>query len=75
MAPTLDKLELLRRLSPVEAEEEADLLEEEFRTVSLASAMLFLAELDHEHEYRLCRSVAQHLLGEVPEPEDSGLGD
>lgn len=41
--------------------------------MSMADALLALAEIDNEREYQLCRLVAEHLLGKVPEPDDSDL--
>jgi hypothetical protein len=69
----LDKLELLRRLPAIETEKALEKDSEDLRQMSLSSALLMLAEIDHEHEYQLCHSVAQHLLGEAREPEDIEL--
>lgn len=38
--------------------------------MSLARSVLKLAGVNREEEYKLCRSVAERLLGRVPEPED-----
>jgi hypothetical protein len=69
----LDRRALLERLPPIEYDpgDEAD--EQEFERASLARALLNLAEVDQEREYLLCRSVADHLLGEIPEPDDLEL--
>lgn len=69
----VDRTALLKRLEAVKPDEEQRGWEEQLRRVSLQAALLHLAEIDHEHEYQLCRSVAQHLLGEVPEPEQIEL--
>lgn len=69
----LNKLELLERLPAVEVGEAAADDMAELRRLSLTTALLLLAEIDHEHEYELCRSAARHLLGEVREPEDLEL--
>jgi len=70
----LDKRKLLERLPAIDPKEELE-GEEEAQQVSLSTALLMLAEIDHEHEYALCRGVAEHLLGEAHEPEDVDLGE
>jgi hypothetical protein len=75
MAGELDKVALLGRLQPVEPEKERKGAEEHLRKISLASALLFLAEIDHQREYELCGSVARHFLGAIPEPEDIDVED
>lgn len=75
MAAELDKVALLSRLQPVEPERERKGAEDHLRKISLASALLFLAEIDHQREYELCGSVAKHFLGSVPEPEDIDIED
>lgn len=70
MGLKLDREKLLTRLPAIEPGETPDAASEDLRKLSLASAVRLLAEIDHENEVRLCRSVAQHLLGEVPEPEE-----
>lgn len=67
---TLDKLALLKRLDPIRYEKEQGKEEEHFRQMTMAGALLPLAQIDHEHEYVLCRAVAEQLLGTVPEPEE-----
>jgi hypothetical protein len=69
----IDKVELLKRLPTIEPEKALEEDSDDLRQMSLSSALLMLAEIDHEHEYQLCRSVAQHLLGEAREPEDIEL--
>lgn len=73
MNPHLDRTALLSKLEPVQPDEGDEQDKGRLRRISLAMALLSLAELDHEHEYQLCRSVANHLLGTVPEPEDLDL--
>lgn len=67
--PRPDRDRLLARLPPIEhhprAEEER-LLEQS----GLARVLPLLAGVDQEAEYRLCRELAEHLLGEVPEPPE-----
>ena len=53
------------------AEEGADDERDEMR---LSDALLLLARIKHEQEWQLCRSVAEHLLGRVPEPDDADIG-
>jgi len=69
----LDRTALLKLLEAVKPEKEQRGWEEQLRRVSLQAALLHLAEIDHEHEYQLCRSVARHLLGEVPDPGQAEL--
>jgi hypothetical protein len=64
----LDRRELLDRLPAVEPE--ADAGGREFEHASLGRALLNLVGLDQEREYALCRECAEHLLGQVPEPDD-----
>lgn len=68
---TADHGSLLDRLPPVEHRPSPDqdqLLEQD----SLARALLLMVRVDQEAEYRLCRDLAQHALGEVPEPGEQG---
>jgi hypothetical protein len=41
--------------------------------MSLPRSLLKLAGIDQEQEYRLCHSLAKHLLEKVPEPEEINL--
>jgi hypothetical protein len=75
MAGELDKTALLERLKPVEPEKDRKGAESHLRKISLASALLFLAEIDHPRELELCRAVAEHFLGSVPEPEEIDIED
>ena len=67
---SLDKKALLERLERIKHEPEADRQEDAARQMNLASVLLELAGVSHESEYALCRNVAEHLLGEVPEPDE-----
>ena len=67
---TVDRIRLLERLEPIEAEAERSDEEAYLERMSLSATLLTLAEVDHEREYQLCRAVAKHLLGHVHEPED-----
>ena len=71
----LDKRALLERLPAVKPDEELKGISFGFDQLSLSAALLKLAEIDHEHEYQLCRAVAEHLLGEAREPEELGPED
>jgi len=71
MADRTRWLERLREMRVAEKDFEAT-EDAALTRVSLGSSLLALAQIDHEHEYALCRSVAEHLLGAVPEPEDVG---
>lgn len=70
MPRELDKLALLKRLEPVQPEEKPGAEAEFFKKIHLGTALLALAEIDHERELKLCRQAAEHLLGQVPEPEE-----
>ncbi len=65
----VDRGELLDRLDPV-AYQPAPGDERLLNQGSLARVLLNLVEVDQEREYLLCRSVAEHLLGKAPEPDD-----
>lgn len=69
----VDRLSLLERLEPVRPEEERSDEEAYLQRMSLSATLLTLAEIDHEREYQLCRSVAKHVLGHVYEPEELEL--
>ena len=66
----LDRKKLLEQLPSVKYKKtegkEIDFLEK----MSLSRTLLALAEIDHEHEYELCRSIAEHLLENVPQPDE-----
>ena len=66
----LNKLALLGRLPDIPHEETSFGQDDELRQMSLGAALLMLAEINHDHEYELCREVARHLLGKAREPED-----
>lgn len=70
---TLDKIKLLERLERVKYEKDEEVESTFLERMSLAGALLALAEIDHEREYGLCRSIAEHLLKTVPEPDDINL--
>lgn len=68
---TADHAALLDRLPRVEykpAPDEDQLLEQ----ASLARTLLLMVRADQETEYQLCRDLAEHALGTVPEPGESG---
>ncbi|WP_371663784.1 hypothetical protein [Streptomyces sp. NBC_00280] len=64
---TADHSALLDRLPPIEhkpAPDQDQLLEQ----ASLSRVLLLMVRVDQEAEYRLCRDLAEHALGTVPEP-------
>jgi hypothetical protein len=67
---TLNKKELLDRLEPVELQEKEETADSILEEMNLGASLLKLAEIDHESEYQLCRSIAERLLENVPEPDD-----
>lgn len=73
MATGLDRELLLRRLDPVVYEPDKKRQDAQLNQMDIGEALQLLAELKHEREWELCRSVAKHLLGEVPEPDDGDL--
>jgi hypothetical protein len=72
MARALDKRALLETLGRIQYKKEGG-DRNPLEQMSLADALLALAEVDHEREFKLCRLVAEHLLGEVPAPDDVDL--
>lgn len=73
--PAVDKCVLLERLEPVEYERPSDQEGDDIEQMSLAACLLKLAEVIPEREFDLCRRLAEHLLGRVPEPESIDLED
>jgi hypothetical protein len=69
----INKVKLLKRLESVEYKEGEGIDSTFLEKINLSGALLHLAEIDQEGEYRLCRSIANHLLEEVPEPDDVDL--
>jgi hypothetical protein len=65
----LNKLGLLSKLPKTKPSETSVQDADQFGNISLARSLGLLAELDHEHEYKLCRAVAERFLGQVPEPD------
>ena len=64
---------LLDRLPPVEYRAAAD-NDRLFEEVSIAKALLLMLHVNQESEYLLCRELAEHALGSVPEPDEPGRG-
>lgn len=64
-----DPAPLLDRLPPVEYQPSAD-EDQLFDQASIAQVLLLLLKIDQESEYLLCRRLAGHVLGSVPEPAD-----
>jgi hypothetical protein len=62
-----DRAALLDRLPPVEHRPAAD-EEQLFEQAGLAQVLLLMVKVDQEAEYRLCRELAEHALGSVPDP-------
>ena len=67
--PRLDRSALLSRLERLTFQKPPERLDDQFEQISLSPALRSLAELTHEAEYRLVRSIALHFLGRVPEPD------
>ncbi|MBB4711776.1 hypothetical protein [Streptomyces luteogriseus] len=72
---TLDRAALLDRLPTVESRPAAD-EKQLFEQAGLARVLLLMVKVDQESEYLLCRELAAHALGSVPDPgEVSELGE
>jgi len=69
----LDRKALLENLSRVKYEKGDEKKSSFLEKMSLDRALLGLLQIDHEHEYELCKTVAQRLLKQVPEPDDIDL--
>ncbi|WP_406503500.1 hypothetical protein [Streptomyces sp. NBC_00212] len=68
--PQADRAGLLDRLPPVEHKPAAD-EDQLFEQSSLARVLLLLVKVDQEAEYLLCRELAEHALGTVPDPGET----
>jgi hypothetical protein len=64
---TADRGALLDRLPRVEHQPEAD-EEQLFEQAGLARVLMLLVKVNQESEYLLCRELAEHALGAVPDP-------
>ena len=73
MAKRLDRMALLEQLERIRYKPTSDQDGMSLERMSLAGALLQLANITHEREYALCRSVARHLLGIAPEPDDTEI--
>jgi hypothetical protein len=67
--PPLDRERLVERLPPVEYHRDAE-EEQLFEQASLAQSLLLMVKVDQEAEYVLCREVAEHALGSLPDPPE-----
>lgn len=67
-AKRIDKIAILQRLERIEYKKDES--DNELEQMGLPSVLLILAEINHEKEYLLCRSIAENLLGFVPEPDE-----
>ncbi len=74
MSARLDREALLERLERADPGDETE-ERNQLSSISMATALLNLAEIDSEREYLLCRAVAVHLLGQAMEPEDLDFGE
>jgi hypothetical protein len=75
MTLELDKEMLLGRLERVSYKQKPEDSRQRLSKVSLGSALLTLANISAEDEYLLCNRVAEHLIGEVPNPPEVALDD
>lgn len=75
MAHAVDKGLLLKKLPRIVYEKSEDAAKDRLEQMSLAGTLLTLAQIDHDREYEICRTVAEHLLGRNPEPEETDSGE
>ena len=68
-----DRKALLENLARVKYDKGDDKKSSFLEKMSLDRALLGVLQIDHDHEYELCKSVAQHLLKQVPEPQDMDI--
>jgi hypothetical protein len=73
MGVSIRRRSLLERLERVTYQPKPEEGDTEMDRTRLDSAVLHLARIDHDTEYLLCRAVAQHLMGSIPEPDDTEL--
>ncbi|MFJ8464417.1 hypothetical protein [Streptomyces swartbergensis] len=72
---TTDRAALLDRLPAVESRPAAD-EQQLFEQAGLVRVLLLMTKVDQESEYLLCRRLAEHALGAVPDPgEVSEFGE
>lgn len=69
MADPIDTKVLLSKLDKLEPETDEQSFDDLMRQISMAGAMPAITEINHEKEYLICRRVAEHLIGEVHQPE------
>ena len=70
MTDRIDKHEWLGRLDQIAYSPTDEAEQVQFERMGMAGALLQLAKINPEQEYALCRELAEHLLGSVPEPDD-----
>jgi hypothetical protein len=69
---TVDKTVLVAKLA-IDEEKLCSAEELALDQMSLPVSILKLADIDEDSLYQLCRSVAERLLDQVPEPEEIDL--
>lgn len=74
-APLPDRESQLKELPKVEYAKPEKSDADRFDQVNLAASLLSLADLGHERQMALCQTIAEHLLGALPEPDDAALGE
>jgi hypothetical protein len=75
MAIKQSHLEMLGKLPRIVFEEGKEKQIRELNQINLADSLMMLADIDHEREYSMCKAVARHLLGQVPESDNADLGE
>ena len=69
---SLDKRKILETLT-VDSGSVTDAEEFSMEQMNVVSSILQLADITQDKEYQLCRRSAEHLLENVPEPENIDL--
>ena len=73
MTYELDKAGLLGQLDRIKYDNSRDEDAKVSTDSNLGKVLLNLAEIDPEREHKLCSSVARHLAGSIPEPQEDDL--
>ena len=69
MPEPIDTRALLSKLEKLEPEANEQSFDDLMRQISMAGALPAITEINHEKEYLICRRVAEHLIGEIHQPE------
>lgn len=73
MAVRAERAKWITRLDPIKYDRDDDADQDQLEQMSLGGVLLTLTRINHENEFTICRRVAEHLLGNVYEPEDIAM--